>query len=59
LPSKYVDTTAIIQVIGNVYKDTNLLNFEDKYTITDEDFPEQFHKIIFGSIFKLHELGAK
>ena len=59
MSSKYVDTTAIMQVIGNVYKDPSLLDLTDKYTLTDEDFPDQFHKIIFGSIFKLHELGAQ
>lgn len=59
MSSKYVDTTAIMQVIGNVYKDPSLLDITDKYTLTDEDFPDQFHKVIFGSIFKLHELGAQ
>ena len=27
--------------------------------ITDEDFADQFHKIIFGAIYKIHELGAE
>ena len=57
--TKYVDTAAILQVIGCIYKNPSLLDFTDKYNIIDEDFPEQFHKIVFGSIFKLHELGAK
>lgn len=57
--SKYVDTTAFIQVIGNVYNNPSLLDLTDKYVITDNDFTDEFHKIIFGSIFKLHELGAK
>lgn len=57
--SKYVDTTAIIQVIGNVFNNPQLLDFTDKYTITEEDFPDEFHKIAFGSIYKLYELGAK
>lgn len=48
-----------MQVIGNVYKNPSLLDQTDKYAITDEDFPDQFHKIAFGTIFKLHELGAK
>lgn len=56
--SKYVDTTAIIQVIGNVYNHPELLDQTDKYTITENDFTEKFHKIIFGSIYKIHELGA-
>ena len=57
--SKYVDLTAIIQVIGNVFNNPSLLDETDAYTIIDEDFPDQFHKIIFGSIYKLHELGSE
>ena len=57
--SKYVDTTAILQVIGNVYKNPSLLDDTDKYTITEDDFQSEFHKIVFGSIYKLYELGAK
>ena len=48
-----------MQVIGNVYNNPALLDFTDKYTITDEDFPDQFHKIAFGVIYKLHELGVQ
>lgn len=58
MSSKYVDLTAILQVVGNVFKNPSLLDFTDKYTITDEDFVEEFHKIAFGAIFKIHELGA-
>ena len=57
--SKYVDPTAIIQVVGNVFNNPQLLEFTDKYTITDEDFPDEFHRIVFGSIYKLYGLGAK
>lgn len=59
MSSKYIDTSSLIQVIGCVFKTPQLLDFSDKYSITDEDFPDQFHKIVFGSIFKLHELGAE
>lgn len=57
--SKYVDVPAIVQVIGCVYKVPQLLDYSDKYTITEDDFPDDFHKIIFGTIYKLHELGAE
>ena len=57
--SKYVDVTAIMQVVGNVYNNPSLLDFTDKYTITDEDFDDEFHRIAFGAIYKLHELGAE
>ena len=59
MASKYIDTPSIVQVIGCVYKTPQLLDYSDKYTLTEEDFPDQFHKIIFGTIFKLHELGSE
>ena len=59
MSSKYVDTTAILQVIGCCFNNPRLLDLTDKYTITDNDFPDSFHKIVFGSIYKLHELGAQ
>lgn len=31
----------------------------DKYTITDADFADEFHRIVFGAIYKIHELGAE
>lgn len=59
MASKYVDVTAIMQVIGCVYNNPQILKFEDKYTITDEDFPDEFHRTVFGAIYKIYELGAK
>lgn len=59
MPSKYNDPAAVIQVIGCVYNNPSLLDIEDKYTITEDDFQDKFHQIVFGSIFKLHELGAQ
>lgn len=59
MPSKYIDTTSIMQVIGCVYNTPELLEYTDRYNIIDEDFPDEFHKIVFGTIYKLHELGAK
>ena len=55
---RYVDTAAIIQVIGNIYNNVSLLDYEE-YHFNEDDFPEQFHKILFGSIYNLHVLGAK
>lgn len=51
--------TSIIQVIGCVFNTPQLLDYTDKYTIIDEDFPNSFHKIVFGAIYKLHELGSE
>lgn len=55
---RYCDVAAIIQVIGNIYNDASLLEYED-YHFNEDDFIEPFHKILFGSIFNLHALGAK
>lgn len=57
--SKYVDITNIMQVIGCVYNNPSLLDYTDKYTITENDFPDDFHKIAFGAIYKIYELGAE
>lgn len=42
MTSKYVDVPSIMQVIGCVYNNPSLLDFTDKYTITDEDFLMNF-----------------
>lgn len=55
--SKYVDTSATLQVIGAVYNNPKLLDYDDKYNITEDDFASEFHQIVFGTIYKLHELG--
>lgn len=58
MKSKYVDTPAIVQVLGNLYRDNALLD-NDTLHFSEEDFQDDFHKVIFASIFNLHELGAK
>ena len=58
MTSKYTDVPAVMQVIGSVYSNPSLLD-DDRYTFLEEDFTEEFHKILFGSIFNLHALGAK
>lgn len=59
MASKYNDSSAVIQVVGNVYNNLSLLDETDKYSINDEDFANDLHKIIFGALFKIHEQGAK
>ena len=56
--AKYVDIPAIIQVIGGVYLNNSLLDNE-KYFFTEEDFTEEFHRILFECIFNLHALGVR
>ena len=58
MSSKYVDITAIMQIIGCVFNNPSLLSYDDKYKIYEEDFPDQFHKIVFGTIYKLYESGS-
>lgn len=59
MASKYNDTTAIVQVIGSVFIKPQLLEETDKYVITEEDFISEFHRIVFGAIYKIYELGAE
>lgn len=56
--TKYVDLSATIQVIGCIYQNLSLLDNEN-YFFSEDDFTEDFHKILFGSIYNLHMLGAK
>ena len=55
---KYVDIPAIMQVIGGVYANNTLLDNEN-YFFTEEDFTEDFHRILFEAIINLHTLGVK
>lgn len=57
MKSKYVDIPSTVQVIGCIYNHPEILD-NDEYTFIEEDFPEEIHKIIFGSIFNLHQLGV-
>lgn len=56
--SRYVDIPAIVQVIGNIYNTPSLLDNEN-YHFYEEDFTEDFHRIVFSSIYNLYQLGAK
>ena len=56
--SKYVDTSAIMQVLGAIYKNPELLDNEN-YFFHEVDFVEDFHTTLFGAMYNLHALGAK
>ena len=58
MASKYVDIPAIVQVIGGVYINNSFLDNEN-YFFTEEDFTEDFHRILFEAITNLHTLGVK
>ena len=55
---KYVDIPSIVQVIGCVYNNNSLLD-DERYFFTEEDFTEDFHRILFEAIINLHQLGVK
>ena len=56
--SKYIDISALTNVIGNVYNNPKLLDATDKYFFSEDDFVDEFHKIVFGTMFNLHQLGV-
>ena len=55
--ARYVDIPSIIQVLGCTYQNPNILD-NDSYQFSLDDFTEDFHKVIFESIYNLHQLGA-
>lgn len=57
--NKIVDIQTNMQVIGCVYLDPSLIEQSDKYSFSLDDFTEDFHKTIFGSIYNLFQLGAR
>lgn len=56
--SKYTDIPSCMQVLGGVYLSPSLLD-DERYQIDEVDLTEEFHKVLFGSIYNLHALGAK
>lgn len=57
--SKYVDSDATIQMIGCILKQPSLLDEEGRYFFSENDFVSDFHRITFGAIYNLYNLGAK
>lgn len=47
-----------MQVIGSVFNDPKILEEQDKYIIREEDFTEEFHKIVFGAMYNIVVLGG-
>jgi replicative DNA helicase len=54
---KYIDIPAIVQLIGGVYLNNSVLD-NSHYFFDEDDFTERFHKILFGTIYNLHNLGV-
>lgn len=59
MKENYIDIAAITQVIGCVFNNASILDDTDKYIIHEEDFSNDFHKIIFGSIYNIHLTGSQ
>lgn len=59
MKSSYVDLAAIAQVIGCVFNNAAILDDTDKYIIHEEDFADDFHKIVFGSMYNIHLTGSQ
>ena len=59
MSSKYVDVPAIIQVIGGIYRNPQFIDNDEKYFFNEEDFPEEFHRILFGPIYIFINLEQK
>lgn len=57
--SKYYDSPAAIQVIGCVLNNPHLLEQEDKYNFREEDFANEFHRVIFGAAHYLQNNGVE
>jgi replicative DNA helicase len=55
----YQDKMAIMQVLGSILKNPLLLADSSKYVLTNDDFPEKFHKIIFAAIYNLYNEGTE
>ena len=57
MATRYTDIPSTMQVIGAIYVNPNLLD-NGKYFFVEEDFCEEFHRILFGSIYNLHVTGV-
>lgn len=56
--NKYYDTTAAIQVIGCVLNNPHLLDEDGTYSFSENDFSNDFHRVIFGSLHNLYNMGT-
>ena len=57
--SNFKDITSSVQVIGCIFNNPKILDMTETYFFAEEDFVDELHRIVFGSIYNLHQLGAK
>ena len=55
----YIDKRSIMQVLGCIKNNPNLLTRTDKYTFNEEDFAEDFYILLFGIFQNLKAQGLK
>ena len=53
-----MDSAATVNVIGCIYNNPSLIDNEN-YNFAEYDFPEDFHRIVFGAIYNLYQTGVK
>ena len=56
--SKFIDVAATTQILGSLLKNPSLLDQEDKYWFMEEDFPDEFHRVIFGCIYQISKVNS-
>ena len=59
MSSKYVDISAITNVIGNIFNNPKILEAEDKYFFLEDDFVDEFHQIAVEPLINLYKTGVK
>lgn len=55
--SKYNDTAAAMQVVGCILRKPELLG-DERYFFSEQDFTSELHKVIFGTVYNLYQMGA-
>ena len=55
----YIDKRSIMQVLGCLKNNPNLLTRTDKYEFNEDDFAEDFYILIFGILQNLKAQGLK
>lgn len=57
--NRYTDTPATANLIGCIIRNPLLLEQDGTYFFNDNDFVDEFHKILFGAIYNLYQTGAE
>ena len=57
--SKYADTASAVQLIGCIFKNPRLMDTDGQYFFSENDFTNDFHKVVFGAAYNLWVMGAQ